>query len=305
MARTLVSSRVPPAVQARFARAGLDALGTLAPRLATRVVLRLFRTPRRARFQATPFAGQLRAEGRPFTLLHGTGTLDAVAWGAGPTVVLVHGWESDSDSMLHFVSPLTAQGLRVVAFDGPAHGRSSGTQTDLLDFGRAIVTIARHVGPVHAFVGHSFGAAATLLVLAESAELAPYAMASLGAPIELDYMITVFSATLGLRAPLIARMREAIHERFGPPQRFSIPAVAGRIRTRGLVIHDRGDRRVPFAHAEALVRAWPASTLFATEGLGHRATLRDAAVIDRVTAFVVSASEPVVGVSERAASRSP
>lgn len=52
-----------------------------------------------------------------------------------------------------------------------------------------------------------------------------------------------------------------------------------------LVIHDRDDREVPFAHGERLVDAWREGALHPTTGLGHRRILRDERVIADVVAF--------------------
>jgi pimeloyl-ACP methyl ester carboxylesterase len=53
-----------------------------------------------------------------------------------------------------------------------------------------------------------------------------------------------------------------------------------------LVVHDEGDDVVPFADGAALAAAWPGARLVRTTGLGHRAVLRAAGVIDEVVQFV-------------------
>jgi pimeloyl-ACP methyl ester carboxylesterase len=58
------------------------------------------------------------------------------------------------------------------------------------------------------------------------------------------------------------------------------------LRARALVIHDRGDRDVPFAQGAAIAAAWPGARLHAVEGLGHYRVLRDPAVIEAAVAFL-------------------
>ena len=53
-----------------------------------------------------------------------------------------------------------------------------------------------------------------------------------------------------------------------------------------LVVHDRGDREVPFEHGETLARSWPGARLMVTEGLGHRRILRDPEVVRAVVEAV-------------------
>jgi len=54
-----------------------------------------------------------------------------------------------------------------------------------------------------------------------------------------------------------------------------------------LVIHDRQDEEIPHADGEELARRHPRGRLHSTTGLGHRRVLRDRAVIDQVTDFLV------------------
>jgi hypothetical protein len=65
-----------------------------------------------------------------------------------------------------------------------------------------------------------------------------------------------------------------------------IPSVVRKLPAAALVIHDRDDTDVPFAHGEEIVGAWEGSTLESTSGLGHRALLRDPAVIGRTVEFL-------------------
>jgi pimeloyl-ACP methyl ester carboxylesterase len=65
-----------------------------------------------------------------------------------------------------------------------------------------------------------------------------------------------------------------------------IPTVVRELPAAALIIHDREDADVPFAHGEEIVGAWSGSILESTSGLGHRALLREPAVIDRAVEFL-------------------
>src|SRR5258708_21621269 len=62
--------------------------------------------------------------------------------------------------------------------------------------------------------------------------------------------------------------------------------LAPSMRSRLLVLHDRYDREVPFAHGADIAKAWPEARLDALSGLGHRRLLRDPEVIAATTAFI-------------------
>ncbi len=53
-----------------------------------------------------------------------------------------------------------------------------------------------------------------------------------------------------------------------------------------LVVHDVGDRIVPFSDGESIAHAAPAGTLVSTHGLGHHRILRAPEVLGAVVPFV-------------------
>src|SRR5690349_20988780 len=103
-----------------LARLGLRALSLVAPPVAERVTMDLFYRPERRRQQPevpglTGHRWQLRAR---------AGWLTAWDYGAGPTVLLVHGWSGAAAQWSRFIDPLVRAGYNAVALDLPAHGFS-------------------------------------------------------------------------------------------------------------------------------------------------------------------------------------
>ncbi len=88
-----------------------------------------------------------------------------MSWGSGPTVVLVHGWGSRASRLGALAVALVEAGFRVVAFDAPAHGESTGRFASLPEFARALVDVAEAAGPIHGLVGHSLGGAAVAMAM--------------------------------------------------------------------------------------------------------------------------------------------
>jgi pimeloyl-ACP methyl ester carboxylesterase len=85
--------------------------------------------------------------------------------GAGPNVLLLHGWGEASGRMGAFVAPLVQAGYRVLAIDLPAHGESSGHRTNAYEAAEVIRAVADRVGGVEAVVAHSMGAHATVFAV--------------------------------------------------------------------------------------------------------------------------------------------
>jgi pimeloyl-ACP methyl ester carboxylesterase len=194
------------------------------------------------------------------------------------TVLLVHGWTSEAAFMTAFIEPLRRSGLRVVAFDFPAHGHSPGRRTNLAHCARAMLGVAEHYGPIDSVVAHSFGGFVSLLV-AEGGPPLPRAhpikrFVLLACPNRLGDVTCNFGEQLGLSARA-QRVYEHHLERVGhrPVGTFSSVELLGKIGAPALILHDRDDREVPFRHAEEIARACPEARLVAFEGLGHRMIL--------------------------------
>ena len=258
-------------------------LERLSPEGAARLAVEVFARPRRSRMPAappqvpglTPRALRVFFEG---ALLHGW------IFGAGPTVLLVHGWEGQAAQLSPLIGPLVARGLRVVVFDHLAHGQSPGRRSTLPLMARAVLTVGRAVGPLEAVVGHSLGGTASALALAWGLEAARCAL--LCPPLEVPPFARAVAAGLGLGEAGALRMLARLAREVGPLEALDLRRVAPRLRLPLLVLHDEADREVPFAHGEALAAAWPGARLLPLRGLGHRRLLRDPEVIRAVAEFV-------------------
>lgn len=264
-------------------RAGLAATNRVAPDLAARWGERLFLTPPRHR--APRREQSVLREGATFDVPFAKGQLRAWRWGEGPTVLLVHGWGGRGGQLTPFVAPLRAAGFSVVAFDGPAHGASHGRIASVPLFAKAVHAISAHVGTVRGIVAHSMGAAGSAVALVEG--LRVEASVFVGPPRNPAHFFQEFADAFGLSEDQGVNVRRRVEERLGVPfDEFDLPRFAGTLDVPLLVIHDEGDKEVPWAHGEAVARAWPGAELLTTAGLGHRRVLRDAAVHERAVVFL-------------------
>jgi pimeloyl-ACP methyl ester carboxylesterase len=275
--------RSPREIGARTSlhRAAVGVLARTAPRLAATWAIRRFCTP--PAHSREPEA--LAATARWLAVPVGGRPVYAWDWGHGPTVLLVHGWGGRGAQLAALAPALLAAGFRVAAFDAPAHGASPGRRATLLDFRDAVRAVAARVGPLAGVVAHSLGAAATALAMKDGLRV-PRAV-FLGPPAEAVWYLRRFLAVAGI-PPTLA---PAVERRFEQQGGFrwadlAVPAAARGFDTPLLVVHDRGDREVPWADGAAIAAAWPGAELWSTEGLGHRKILRDPAVIARTVAFL-------------------
>ena len=82
-------------------------------------------------------------------------------------ILILHGFESSVVNFDRYVNPLTKKGYCVLAFDAPAHGRSTGKTINVLLYRAFINHIQDHYGPIKNFIGHSLGGLAISLTTEE------------------------------------------------------------------------------------------------------------------------------------------
>lgn len=278
-------------------RAGFAALNH-APGLAALWAEELFFTPRRA--AASPRVRTFLSTGRRRDV-EVVGTRIATwEWGAGPVVVLVHGWEGVGGQLAAFAPPLVAAGFRVVTFDAPGHGASGGRRSSIVHFARALRASSAPGGP-HAVIAHSLGAAATALAMAQG--LAVGRVVFVGATAGPRDWTLQFARGFGIADRVMERLQQRTERRLGLRwEDFDVVALARRRAEPLLVIHDRDDPEVPWSDGAAIAEAWPGAQLLTTGALGHRRILRDDRVVGRAVAFV---NEPVTAAASEAVSGCP
>src|SRR3984885_14358872 len=203
-----------PARQRRI-RTVFRLLSALSPALSARLAARLFITPRTRRVSAQDAGFLATAASRRLPTAHGA--VQIYEWpGAGPAVLVLHGWISYAGQLACIIEGLRTHGLRVVAFDAPAHGRSGGRQADLYSFRDALAAVSGACAPAGAILAHSFGAITAASWLAEDAAAERLRAAVLGGRRrDIGYLFESFTMAMALRGDVIERMRARFHARYG------------------------------------------------------------------------------------------
>ena len=265
----------------RFATSAL-----LFPELSASLAERLFLTPPRPRDAAATALDLIDA--RSSVLEHKGRHIAMWRWGSreAPGVLLAHGWGGNAAQMRGFVFPLLRAGLRVIAYDQPAHGVSEGRLTGLPDFADVLAEVAWHHGEVRAVIGHSLGATAAALAHAQK-KVDLRKIVLLSPPSDLVGYSRRFARWHWIPEPVRDSMQAAIEERYGLRwAELELARLAPRLGAQALVIHDRGDRVVPWQQGAQFARHWEGARLISTEGLGHRRILTDDAVAQAAVDFV-------------------
>jgi pimeloyl-ACP methyl ester carboxylesterase len=266
-------------------RLGFRFLQTVSPTWAAALAERLFFTPPRSRL--TQAMRHELERGRSFGVRVEGHRIAVWSWGPAdaPIVYLVHGWGSRGGRLTAFVRPLVTAGFRVIAFDGIGHGASEGQLSSAPQLARGLTALVDDVGPAHAVVAHSLGAAVATLAMewgmtvSRAAFIAPNAD-----PVAHTLR---WAQRLGLRSDVVARMRASSERRITFSwDGLNVLAMARRRRTPLLVIHDALDQVVPWTEGAAIVDEWAGSRLVTTRGLGHSDVARAPTVVAQAVRFL-------------------
>lgn len=273
-----------------LARGVARALSVVAPTPTAIWLERVFLTPKR---YAMPEREKAWMEGAEVWRIgfDAERSMPLYAWGAGPVVLLAHGFSGRGSQMGAYIAPLVAQGYRVVTFDAPAHGAADGKRSGLPEAVAALVKVAAHLGPLAAVVAHSNGAAACTVALSRGMECARVVYVS--PPEDLGDFLRRAAAFLGMTETVAAKAQARIEARYGMGfEALKGAPLAEKQHIPALIVHDREDELIRFGDGERIARAWPGAQLIETRGLGHSRILRDEAVVAAAVRFIGPGREP-------------
>ncbi|MFN0173981.1 MAG: alpha/beta hydrolase [Saprospiraceae bacterium] len=211
----------------------LNALAAVSPSLAGRVAFRIFCTPKRlpvrqkdSAFLATATHVTFRLEGL---------SIRSYFWESNkpdaPTLLFLHGWESNAARWQKYIRAALEAGFRVQAFDAPASGYSDGKLLNVLLYSRTVKKF-----------------------IAESTRV-----------------IRDFAQILGANESVLKAIFRYIERRSGQTiEEYSVRKQAAELSdVDGFVLHDQDDEVAPVSEGRAIAESWGCRFL-QTKGYGHR-----------------------------------
>ncbi|MDW5287699.1 alpha/beta hydrolase [Formosa sp. PL04] len=261
----------------------LNLLSYISKPYAANKALNLFTKPRKGRilewqidFLDTAFNEELSYDNTPIMTYRWLGTKD--------TILLAHGWESNSHRWKPLILDLIKKGYSVVALDAPAHGRSGSKEFNALLYAEYINVVAKRFKP-QIIIAHSVGGMAATVFQNKYQTQSLEKLILLGAPSEFKDIISRYVHMLGYNNRISLQLNKTILKRFGVlPNTFSTAQILNSVKTKGLIIHDKLDTIIPYNDALLINNGFKNSTLISTEGLGH--SLNDASVRDHIYDFL-------------------
>ena len=200
-------------------------------------------------------------------------------------VLLVHGWSGRGTQLFKIADALLKEGYATISFDAPAHGKSPGNSTIMIEFIASIFELERQFGPFEIAIGHSLGGMAVLNAAKSGLEVQKIAVIGSGDVVQ--DILDNFISRLQLKPIISQKLRNYFETKYGEAMdNYSAYKAASTLEIPILVIHDKNDLEVPVEAGMHIYQHVKNGDLMLTEGLGHRKILGDAHVIQKVIEFI-------------------
>ncbi|WP_417875554.1 alpha/beta hydrolase [Winogradskyella sediminis] len=261
----------------------LNATSIISSKYAAKKAINLFASPRKGRYNDE----QKRIIDSAFyeEIKYNNMNIATYRWvGKGKTVLLAHGWESNTSRWAYILKDLKSQGYNIVALDAPAHGRSDGKQFNAILYSEFINIVANKFQP-DVLIGHSVGGMSSVFYMHKYQLPSLNKMVLLGAPAHFTGVFERYKSMMGFNKKISKGLDNIIIERFGQPvSYFSVANFTTSIEAKGLVIHDKNDRIIPYEDGQLIANRYKNSEFITTTGYGHG--LKDPSLTPKIIEFI-------------------
>lgn len=200
-------------------------------------------------------------------------------------VLLVHGWSGRGTQLVKIADELLKMGYMTISFDAPAHGKSKGNSSIMIEFIASILEIEKQYGPFEFAIGHSLGGMSVLNAIKQNLQVKKAVIIGSGDIIQ--DIIDDFICKLQLKPEYGIKLRNHFEAKFGGKMDdYSAYKAAEKTEVPVFVIHDKDDDDVSVKAAYNIQKHLKQSEIMITEGLGHRKILGDENVIQKVKEFI-------------------
>ena len=243
-------------------------LALFSKKLAGEKAITVFSSPRKGK--VLPIQASFLNKAEDIMIEVGGKQIQTYSWaGTKETVLLLHGWESNSFRWRNLISFLRNANFAIVAFDAPAHGNSSGSIFNVPLYAECAQHVLKHYKPTF-MIGHSVGGMAALYNQYIYPHNSIQKVVTIGAPSELYELMEYYQNLLGFNNDVLSALDDYFQAHFGFGIRdFSSSQFVKKIQIEGLLVHDIEDPITPYHNSEKVHANWKNSKLISTRGLGH------------------------------------
>ncbi len=246
----------------------INFVAIFSPFYAGKLSMQLFSRPRKG--QLKPNESNYLNKAKQHSLPFKDFNIKVYHWkGSKDTILMAHGWESNSFRWKDLIEILTKEDFNVLALDAPAHGGTGNKEFNAILYSECIHHVAETYKP-QAIIGHSVGGMATTFALKNHQMNSVDKIMLLGAPDAFSSILNNYENIMGYSKRTKHGNRLYIHKRFGFfPEYFSTSTFVSNLKIDTLIIHDKKDRIIPFSDGINIKNSYPSSQFIETKGYGH------------------------------------
>ncbi len=246
----------------------INFIGFFSSKYAAHLSVTLFSSPKKGKTKSNE-AGYLKEAIQEDVLCNDL-LIKTYRWsGNKETVLLAHGWESNSYRWKDLISILTKLDYNIIALDAPAHGGSLGKRFDAILYSECIYVVAKKFN-TSTIIGHSVGGMATVYSQYNYQMQFIKKLVLLGAPSNFEGVFQRYIDMMGYNKKVSKAMDNYILKKFNYlPEYFSMANFSKNFTAKGLLIHDEKDKIIPFQDGLDYKANYSNSKFISTTGLGH------------------------------------
>lgn len=258
----------------------------ISTKLVTLFAAKLFTTPIKHKIPKREF--QMDKESVQETVLIPSINKKIVVYHYGKSdkkILLVHGWSGRGTQLVKIADELLHLGYSTISFDAPAHGKSKGNSSIMIEFIASILELEKQFGPFEYAIGHSLGGMSILNAIREHLKVKKAIIIGSGDVIQ--DIIDDFIKKLRLTPVIGLKLKDYFEKKYGEKMDYySASNAAKEVYIPVLIIHDKNDDDVNVRAAYHISKNLKNSELMITKNLGHRKILGNTEVIRRIVEYL-------------------
>ena len=272
----------------------LSSLWRVAPHATKNIVLNRFFKP--ISHPLTPMETQYIENATSFHIQIHDKEIRCWKWGRGPGILFVHGWNGRGVNLASFFKPMLNAGYSVITYDAPAHGESGGHVTNYFELSDTVRSLLNpsHAGCAEAsglniqgIIAHSIGASAVISCISKEKSSVDAVLISPALKLK-ELTFNLFNQH-GVPEIVYQNMINEMEEYYGYDLQKDNPYILAKaISSKLLIVHDKDDRTISYSDSKTLSEKTNHVCLHTTDGLGHKRILKDKAVVNVVTAYILN-----------------
>ena len=261
-------------------------LSVFSSKLTTLFAAKLFTTPIKHKIPKREHAMEHESAQKTITISEINKEIVVYEYGkSDKKILLVHGWSGRGTQLVKIADELLKNGFMTISFDAPAHGKSKGNSSIMIEFIASILEIEKQYGPFEFAIGHSLGGMSVLNAIKQNLKIKKAVIIGSGDIIQ--DIIDDFISKLRLNPEYGIKLRNHFEAKFGGKMDdYSAYKAAKKTEIPVLIIHDKDDHDVSVKAAYNIQKHLKNSEIMITDSLGHRKILGNDDVIKKIIEFL-------------------